>query len=183
MLNNYNIDLRKEIELLQNDFSIDILYIRNTKYIRCKCFNTLYNAGDPSCNICFGNGHLTSVEKMKDITQSASSVGDMRTTNLGSMEKGNSVHYLKYDTLPRVRDIILIAGWDRTGCPTDILKVYEIVGVDDVRGDKGRVEFYTVNAKVRPDLLTQSKEKINMLPYGAKKILAEGKRYVWPLKK
>ena len=66
-VNNVEINLRHESESLTNEFGIDVLYVRNCKFVRCKCFNSLNATGDPNCKLCFGTGHFNSIEKIKVI--------------------------------------------------------------------------------------------------------------------
>ena len=62
-------------------------------------------------------------------------------------------------------------------------KIYEIKDVDPVRGDGGRVEYYRVLATQVPDLRRQLQDAINRIPAEGRRLIAGGKRYVWPIKK
>jgi len=186
MLGDRGIDLRKEFNVLQNAFSMDILYVRATRYIRCRCFSPLYNSGDASCPVCFGNGHLSSIEKIRGIQtkpSSASSSNKLRITDVGAVSQSIEQFFLDYQIRPKSRDIIIVVGWDKDGRPADVKRVYEISGINEVRGDDGRVEFYDASVKMKPDLLGQVRTTIQRLPLKAKRILAERKRYVWPAQK
>lgn len=181
--NNNNIDLRVEFAKILNENSIDVLYIRNNKYIRCKCYNSLYHTGDPSCSICFGNGHLTSIEKTKCFTKSKTGGSTKTSKSIGIVDIDTSVFYFKHDMLPNSKDIILITEWNKYKEPSHVLKVYEVNGVYPVRGENGRIEYYSIEANLRSDMVNPTQKTINLLPQYAKKKLSEGKRYLWPLKK
>ena len=158
MFKKMHIDIRNEVDLLQNELSYDILYNRATKFIKCRCFDPMYQSGNPRCNICNGSGHLTSLERMEVIEYS-------------------------YKAAPRRKDLIMVTGWNRDKTPTNLHHVYEIKDVDPVRGDGGRVEYYRVLATQVPDLRRQLQDAINRIPAEGRRLIAGGKRYVWPIKK
>ena len=81
-VNNVDIDLRKEAEGLIKEFSISILYIRNCKFVKCKCFDDINKCGDPNCKLCFGSGYFASMEKIPAIESSS------RNTNASSSGYG-----------------------------------------------------------------------------------------------
>ena len=142
-IHNVEIDLRHESELLTNEFGIDVLYIRNCKFVRCRCFNDLNKTGDPNCKLCFGTGHFASIEKIKAIESANSAYSsDSSITQLpiGVTDQKSEVYYIRHPFVPKERDIILKVTWDKQGYPVDIIKVLEIINVYEMRGDKGRVE-------------------------------------------
>ena len=49
-ITNVEIDLRHELNLLNSEFSIDVLYIRNIKFVRCDCFDDLEKTIDKGNN-------------------------------------------------------------------------------------------------------------------------------------
>ena len=77
----------------------------------------------------------------------------------------------------------MVTGWNRDKTPTNLHHVYEIKDVDPVRGDGGRVEYYRVLATQVPDLRRQLQDAINRIPAEGRRLIAGGKRYVWPIKK
>lgn len=184
MLKKRDIDLRDELEILQKDYAIDILFCRSAKYIRCSCFNALHQSGSPACPICLGNGHVTSLQKLGAIHRIGSSFSkdsNAKVTDLGFASFSTIVLYMKYDTLPKVRDHVFITGWDRQGLPQEIQRVYEVVSAKEVRGDSGRVELFNVVTKLKPEMLKPAQDSLSLLGRPARQRIAEGKRYVWPL--
>lgn len=186
MFSNAMLDIRKEHELLQNKFSIDILYIRTKNDIRCKCFNMLHQIGDSNCHICFGKGYPTTLEKTRaitHITKIQNSNNYALKTPLSMTDPTLLTFYMEYNRMPKLGDIIAIVGWNKSGEPQDVKKVCVVTSVDEIRGDKGRVELYSCNAIVRSELNKLVQETINMLDNTAKSNIARGRRYIWPLQK
>lgn len=186
MLKQSNIDIRNEFELLQKEFSIDILYVRATKYIRCKCFNELHQTGDSNCHICFGTGHVCSVEKMNVIMYTLRPEGLSSGVKVkGPLMTSSPIIelYIHHSKMPKVRDNVIVTGWNIKGLPQDVKKVGTISSIDEIRGDNGRVEFYSVVVTIVPELLKPSQKLMNKLDDTAKKIIAKGGRYVWPFQK
>lgn len=186
MLANVDLDIRKEVSLLQKEFSIDILYVRANKYIRCKCFNMLHQVGDPDCHICLGNGHITTIEKLSVIThglQTQRPNAEIAITELGMAATPFLAFYFEYNMMPRVRDIIIFVGYNTFGQIQDVKKVCVVTAVDEIRGENGRIELYSVNATVRPELYKSVQRAINKLDDTAKADIARGVKYVWPLQK
>lgn len=186
MLVERDINLRKEFAELQNQFGVHILLIRATKYVRCKCYNPLHQAGDPSCKICMGNGHLTTMEKVKGIHQGSPMLNrndELRNTEIGLASSQETAFYVPHTVRPKARDHVVYIGWDSKGLPQEVQKVYQVIASKEIRGDKGRVELYGLNLKLRADMLHTYNKNVKSLPSKAKEMIAKGKRYVWPIDK
>ena len=182
MFKKMQIDIRNEVDLLQNELSYDILYNRATKFIKCRCFDPMYQSGNPRCNICNGSGHLTSLERM-EVIEYTPDLKTLGSSPLGTYARHEKVFFLSYKAAPRRKDLIMVTGWNRDKTPTNLHHVYEIKDVDPVRGDGGRVEYYRVLATQVPDLRRQLQDAINRIPAEGRRLIAGGKRYVWPIKK
>ena len=69
---NNDINLRHEMDLLTDEFSINVLYIRNNKFVKCKCFNDLDKTGQADCPLCHGSGYFHSIQMIPAIESSNS---------------------------------------------------------------------------------------------------------------
>ena len=184
-IRNVEINLRHEAETLTNEFGIDVLYIRNCKFVRCKCFDDLNKTGDPDCKLCFGTGHFASIEKRHAIESSNvaySSNNASTQVPIGVTDQKNEVYYIRHPFVPKERDIILKVAWDRQGYPIDIIKVLEIINVYEMRGDKGRVELNGCLVNNRTDLVRPFTKILSSLPRKAVSPLLKGGKSIWPNK-
>ena len=184
-IQNVEIDIRHESKILTDEFGIDVLYIRNCKFIRCKCFNDLNKTGDPNCKLCFGTGHFASIEKIKAIESSNSAYSaDNSITQLpiGITNQKNEVYYIRHPFIPKERDIILKVTWDKQGYPVDIIKVLEIINVYEMRGDKGRIELNGCLINDRTDLIKPFTKILLSLPKKTVLPLLKGGKTIWPNK-
>ena len=119
---NVEINLRHEAETLTNEFGINVLYIRNCKFVRCRCFDDLNKTGDPDCKLCFGTGHFASIEKIQAIESSNSaysSDNSITQLSIGVTDQKNEVYYIRHPFVPKERDMILKVTWDSQGYPID----------------------------------------------------------------
>lgn len=182
---NVDIDIRHETELLTGEFGINVLYVRNNKFVRCKCFDDLNKTGDPNCKLCMGTGYFSSIEKVKAIESSNSAYSSNNSvlqTNVGATDQKNEVYYIRHQFNPKERDVILKVTWDKQGNPVDIVKVLEIVNVYDMRGDKGRSELTGCVINDRTDRVKQYSDLLHKLPKKAVHELLKGGKYIWPSK-
>ena len=182
---NVEINLRHEAETLTSEFGINVLYIRNCKFVRCRCFNDLNKTGDPDCKLCFGTGHFASIEKIQVIESSNSAYSsDSSITQLpiGVTDQKNEVYYIRHPFVPKERDMILKVTWDSLGYPIDIVKVLEIINVYEMRGDKGRVELNGCLVNDRTDLVRPFTKILSSLPRKAVSPLLRGGKTIWPNK-
>lgn len=180
---NVNIDLRHELDLLNGEFSIDILYIRNIKFVRCDCFNDLEKTGHPDCPKCFGSGYFASVQKFKTIESSISAYSgnnEIRVKPIGAVDSKEEVYYFNYEVLPKERDYILKVTW-KNGIPVDVVKVLEITNVYEMRGNNGRVEVYGAHINNRPEDVVKFNNMLKRMPSKAKRILGKGDKYICPM--
>ena len=182
---NVEINLRHEAETLTNEFGINVLYIRNCKFVRCRCFNDLNKTGDPDCKLCFGTGHFASIEKIQVIESSNSaysSDSSIIQLPIGVTDQKNEVYYIRHPFVPKERDMILKVTWDSQGYPIDIVKVLEIINVYEMRGDKGRVELNGCLVNNRTDLVRPFTKILSSLPRKAVSPLLRGGKTIWPNK-
>lgn len=180
---NVEIDLRYEADGLIKEFGIDALYIRNCKFVRCRCFDDLNKTGDPKCKLCFGTGHFASIEKIQCIESSSSaysSTNSLLQTNIGITDQKNEVYYIRHNRTPKIRDMILKITWDKDGNPVDIKQVLEITNIYEMRGTNGRVELDGCLINDRTDLVVPYQDILKKLPKKAVSELLKGGKYIWP---
>ena len=182
-MKNVEINLRHESSILTDEFGIDVLYVRNCKFVRCNCFDDLNKVGDPNCKLCMGSGYFASIQKVKAIESSNSaysSDNNILKTPIGTTDQKNEVYYIRHQYNPKERDMILKVTWDKHGNPVDIVKVLEIINVYEMRGDGGRVELNGCLVNNRTDLVRQYKGVLTALPKKAVSQLLKGGKSIWP---
>ena len=180
---NVDIDLRHETQILTEEFGINVLYVRNNKFVKCKCFNDLNKTGDSKCPYCHGSGFFNSIQTIPAIESSNSpysSTNSIDKLRIGVTDQKNEIYYLKYKYTPKERDFILKVTWDKDGNPVDIVKVLEIINVWDTRGDNGRTEFFACLTNNRTDLVEIFSKTIKTLPRKAIDELLKGGKSIWP---
>ena len=179
------IDMRAELARLQDEFAIDVLYIRNNKFVKCTCFDDVNKTGRPGCPKCFGSGYFASVQKFRAIESSISAYsGANKTTPMpvGAIDYKEEVFYMDYRVNPAQRDYILKVSW-KDGLPVDVIKVHEISNVYEMRGDsQGRVEVFGCHITNRPDAVRQFDDFLKKLPRKALRVLKRGDKFIWPYK-
>lgn len=176
------IDLRRNLGLLDDEFSIDVLYIRNCKYIRCDCFNDLEKSGRPGCPKCFGSGYFASIQKFRAIESSVSAYSSSNQSvpmPVGLVDQKSEVYYLDYKAAPRIRDFILKVTW-KNKIPIDVIQVLEISNIYEMRGDGGRLEVAGCHILDRPDCVKRFNTVLKKFPRGVLQAIGNGRRYVWP---
>lgn len=182
---NVEINLRHDAKLLTDEFGIDVLYVRNCKFVRCRCFDDLNKTGNPDCPLCMGTGYFASIQKVKTIESSNSaysSTNSIEQTNIGATDQKNEVYYIRHQFNPKERDMILKVTWDKQGYPVDIVQALEIVNVYQMRGDKGRVELNGCLINNRTDLIKPFSDVLSSLPKKAVAQLLKGGKCIWPNK-
>ena len=184
-ITNVEIDLRHESDALINEFGINMLYIRNCKFVRCRCFDDLNKAGDPNCKICMGSGYFASIQKTQGIESSIRQFSDNNTllqTPIGITNQKNEVYYVRHSLNPKERDYLLKVTWDKQGVVTDIVKVLEIIGTYEMRGDNGRAELIGCIINDRTDMVSAFTRMLHNLPKKVKQQLTRGGKSIWPAK-
>ena len=180
---NVNIDLRHETQILTEEFGINVLYVRNNKFVKCKCFDDLNKTGNSKCPYCHGSGYFNSIQMIPAIESSNSpysSTNNIFKNPIGVTDQKNEIYYLKYIYTPKERDFILKVTWDKDNNPVDLVKVLEIINVWDTRGDNGRSEFFACLINDRTDLMDSFSKTIKSLPQKAINELLKGGKYIWP---
>lgn len=182
-MNNVEIDMRRNANGLINEFGINVLYVRNCKFVKCKCFNDLDKTGNPDCPLCMGSGFFSSIEKIRAIESSNSaysSTSSMLQLPIGMTDQKNEIYYIEHKINPKERDYLLKVTWDKYGKPVDIVKVLEIVNVYEMRGDNGRVELNGCLINDRTDMVRTFTKALKQLPSTSIHYLSKGGKSIWP---
>lgn len=181
-INNVDINIRNQFSGLKKEFGIDVLYIRNNKFVRCTCFNDTEKTGDPRCKKCFGSGYFASVQKFNTMESSSSPYsGRIQSTPIGAVDSKEEIYYFDYTVVPKERDFILKVSW-KNNKPVDVIRVLEITNVYEMRGNNGRIETFGTGVKNRPDVVKQFNNMLKMFPVKALTVLEKGGKYIWPMK-
>lgn len=181
---NTEIDLRYNAEILTEEFGINILFLKNIKFVRCRCFNDLNKNGDANCPYCLGTGHLASIQKIKAIESSNSPYStnsSLLRQNIGVTDQKNEIYYIRQQYNPKERDVIIKVTWDKHGYPIEIQKVLEIQNVWEMRGDNGRNELNGCVINNRTDLVNSYQKYLNNIPKKALELIVNGEKSIWPL--
>lgn len=182
---NVDIDLRHETQILTEEFGINVLYVRNNKFVKCKCFDDLNKTGDSKCPYCHGSGYFNSIQMIPAIESSNSpysSTNSIDKLKIGVTDQKNEIYYIKYKYTPKERDFVIKVTWDKDQNPVDVVKVLELINIWDTRGDNGRTEFFACLTNNRTDLVDAFTKTIKSLPHKAIQELLKGGKYIWPAK-
>lgn len=182
---NVDIDLRHETQILTEEFGINVLYVRNNKFVKCKCFDDLNKIGDSKCPYCHGSGYFNSIQMIPAIESSNSpysSTNNIDKLKIGVIDQKNEIYYIKHKYTPKERDFVIKVTWDKDKNPVDVVKVLELVNIWDTRGDNGRTEFFACLTNNRTDLVDIFTKTIKSLPHKAIQELLKGGKYIWPAK-
>lgn len=180
---NVDIDLRHETQILTEEFGINVLYVRNNKFVKCKCFDDLNKTGDSKCPYCHGSGYFNSIQMIPAIESSNSpysSTNSIDKLKIGVTDQKSEIYYIKYKYTPKERDFVIKVTWDKDQNPVDVVKVLELINIWDTRGDNGRTEFFACLTNNRTDLVDAFTKTIKSLPHKAIQELLKGGKYIWP---
>jgi len=180
---NVDINLRHETQILTEEFGINVLYVRNNKFVKCKCFDDLNKTGDSKCPYCHGSGYFNSIQMIPAIESSNSpysSTNSIQKLKIGVTDQKNEVYYIQQQYNPKERDFILKVTWDKDKNPVDVVKVLELINIWDTRGDNGRTELFACLTNNRTDLMNSFNNTVKSLPKIAINELLKGGKYIWP---
>jgi hypothetical protein len=180
---NVNINLRHETQILTEEFGINVLYVRNNKFVKCKCFDDLNKTGKANCPLCHGTGYFESIQMIPAIESSNSpysSNNSIAKLQIGVTDQKNEVYYIQQQYVPKERDFLLKVTWDKNKNPIDVIKVLELINIWDTRGDNGRTEFFACLTNNRTDLVNEYNKTVKSLPQKAINEILKGGKYIWP---
>lgn len=145
-------DLRKEFHDMIEGYGHHVLVHHTSRKIRCSCWNEKYQEPRSSCPYCFGRGWVGRMQRHKVRRETAANIISLPvriiSTAMGQVATDTMTFFMRHDSGVKVGDMIYEVGWDKSK-PTHVMSAYEVNYVDDLRGDKGRVEFLQVAVKER----------------------------------
>lgn len=155
-------DLREELNELIQESGHYVLLQRASRRIRCVCWDEKYQESSvekyhretrqlkiifKTCPRCLGKGWISRIERHKIRRDNASQVIALpqliKQNPYGQLGSDAKVFYMEHDTHPKKGDYIYEVGWDGQK-PTHLIQAYQINSAEDLRGDNGRIEFYSV---------------------------------------
>lgn len=143
-------DLRKEIHEIIKETGHYVLLQRTSRKLRCACWNEKYKEADSYCPICLGEGWVSRIERHKCRRQNATNIislpGKIQQTPIGRLATDTKTFFFEHHVSPKRGDMIMEVGW-KGNQPTHMITAYEISNAEDMRGDRGRIEFYQVSVK------------------------------------
>lgn len=151
----HDLDMRKEFVDLLKDYGRTVLYRRSSRQVPCVCYSSIHRSGDPGCEVCDGSGKMVEFQKAQIIDQSRGQSGP-EDTSIGRLDQKERTVWFRHDFYPRVGDMYYQVGW-KGNFPVSLHNVYEVVAVQEVTGDKGRIEHHEVVIKGRPDMVPKAK--------------------------
>lgn len=145
-----NINLRDEFHEIMQNYGHYILIQRTGRSIRCSCWSEKYQEAEPECSLCGGTGWLSRIERHLTRKESASQIiskPNLRQQNPTGKTWIDTHHFYFYHNVhPQVGDYIYEVGWSGHK-PTHLSRMYMINDIDPLRGDNGRIEYWTASAK------------------------------------
>ena len=145
------INLRQEMRKFINSTQYQVLLQRVSKRIRCSCFREQFTeSGNDKCPKCLGIGYLFKFTKHKSYKQDT-----MRFTDhvvfppIGNISTTNKTFFFEHDVHPKKNDYIWEVTWaPKTNRPIELLNLFHITEVADMRAELGRIEYYAVWAEL-----------------------------------
>ncbi|WP_422661753.1 hypothetical protein ACK8P5_25705 (plasmid) [Paenibacillus sp. EC2-1] len=157
-------DMRLEMDRILKQHGHPVLLQRTSRKLRCICWNEKHQESDlelyisiikpgtipSSCPRCLGTGRVSRIERhtirRHQSAQALILPQLIQSGSPGLVASDAKVFYMRYDVHPQKGDLIYEVGWDKQR-PTHLRQAYVIQSPEDVRLEKGRIEFYHVVAK------------------------------------
>lgn len=148
-------DLRYEFEQILLQYGHPILLVRQSKKLRCSCWNEKRQEADRECPICFGLGWNPIVEKhtIREVDTSVPETLAMiaQEGKFGGISVPGRQYYFKHDVSIIPGDLIVDVEWSKQGKPIYVGGgIYEISHLDPNRFEKGQLIFNTIYCKDQP---------------------------------
>jgi hypothetical protein len=142
-----NINLREEIRKFMNTTEYQVLLQRVSQKVNCSCWKPAFTeGGDSRCSKCLGRGRLFRFTKHKSYKQDTSRFAEhIGFPPFGEMSDSPKTFFFEHDVHPKRNDYIWeVTFAPRTGKPVQLLNLYKITEVADMRSIHGRIEYYAV---------------------------------------
>ena len=150
------IDLRQDMEWIINNEGHFVLLRRNYQ-IHCVCYTQqVYKDSNSACPYCLGTGRVNRIER--HLGRKLMTLGDklmigrQQDTPQGKMLVTAYKFYFQHFVNPQQQDIIYEVSWDSRNPfkPFALIAEYDIIGAIDMRGDRGRIEYWEAHCHSRP---------------------------------
>ena len=161
-IKNFDIDLRTEFSILENDFGHDCLLVRPSKML-CTCSAQEGQQAAPFCPKCLGTGRRIKLERIKAVSREALMVNATQVSTMfnqfGEMYTNTRVYYLNYKLVPPPDCYIYNVSWVDNK-PKTIIAAYKMRYAEAIRGDNGRTEFYVCSGYRDTTSLTKREDAL-----------------------
>ena len=149
-------NLRNEFDRILEKYGYPVLVVRQSKKLRCSCWNEKTQEADRKCPRCFGLGWNPLVEKhlarAEELAGQETIARSIVTGGYGQISATNRTYYMKVSANLAPKDLIVDVDWTDSGKP--VYKgagIYEISHVDEtLRYEKGEQIYKKVSCKDNP---------------------------------
>lgn len=143
-----NMDLRKELNYLfdTNNYAVVLQHLSNK--IHCNCYKSSYKEGLGKCPKCLGTGWISKFTKIKAFKQDVKlDTNKIFFSSIGEYSMSDKVFLFNYNTSIAKNDYIWETTWNhRIDKPIELINLYRVKEVSDMRGETGRIEYYSIYA-------------------------------------
>ena len=146
-----NINLRAEMRKFMNSTEYWVLLQRVSQKVKCSCYRDQFTeGGDHKCPKCLGTGYLFRFTKHKTYKQDTRRFMDhVIYPPVGEMTNGPKTFFFEHDVHPNKDDYIWEVTWTPvTQKPIQLISLFRITEVADMRGELGRIEYFAVWAEL-----------------------------------
>lgn len=143
-INEVNIDLRKELGIMLDDYGHDIVLIRVSR-VTCSCASTDGQQVSDKCPKCLGIGRVIKAYRVCVVDETAAQVmtlpNSLKQGLVGDIYSNAKAFYFRHNINPMVGDFVYEVSWIGEKVGT-IHGVYAIEHCEPLRMEKGRIEYY-----------------------------------------
>lgn len=164
-----------------NRWGINVLVVKSSSKLKCKCYNNTTNEGNNSCSICFGVGYVSSIKKEKIIIDYGNRINNYSTpSQYGYIN--NQLIYAYGNSTVNINDgdKIIIVGWNKQNVISDVKEILTVGSINPYRMENGRIEGVSMACVSSNELLSKYSRYINSLSCRTRKIVSEGGVYICP---
>lgn len=173
-------ELKDTVNECIRKWGVDILLIKSSSFVKCKCFNHKRNEGDTNCKICLGTGNVTTIRKVKAILDYQETRFDnSRNSIIGVIGKDRYTVYFNSTVKVDEEDMILIVGWEN-GKFKDIKEVYKVGECFPYRRHNGQLEATMALCTKKNQIKNKYIKYFNVLPINARNKISDGGVYICP---
>jgi hypothetical protein len=140
-------NMKNEFAKFLETYGFPVLVVRQSKRLRCTCWNEKTQEGDRNCPFCFGLGWNPIVEKHitknEDMTIPATLTNTPITGSFGQIAIGNRAYYFAPNCAIEQKDLIVETEWNDRGKPVyNGGGIYEVVHSDETQKAESGIQVY-----------------------------------------